>query len=116
MSGTWQYQHVHDYLTMHRRVTAFFAEHPAGKVRLRWTDEVNKEEYHREFLKALDHRINLKCGPYPSWRNWDNDQHWRFYRDQQAVQRHFAERVSIYQFETKAARKRLSHLISEREW
>lgn len=113
--SVWQYRHVHEYLNWYKQSMAFLAENPNGRVLVGHDYSVGKDQFRRDFMKALNHRINLKSAPYPNWRNWDEDQYWRFWRDQKAIKDKYEQRVAIYQFETRAARKRLSHLLSERE-
>ena len=62
--------------------------------------------------KALDRRINARAGytvPEP------REGHWPHARDARAALDHNTKRVRVYQFETRQARARLSHLLARHD-
>ena len=75
-------------------------------------DALTREEWHAEFLKVLNKRINLKAGDRPSWRKLDPDYQTRLYRDSRRL-RDMARRVRVYQFETTEARSRYADRLSQ---
>jgi hypothetical protein len=84
-----------------------------GTVRLSWAGpDLNSVTARENFRRALDRRINQRGDLHQTGRNYDADQRWRFYRDQQAIQKKLAKRVRIYQFETRVCRERFAHLLS----
>ena len=68
---SWRYGYVHEYLTYCRAVLA--ATENGRSVVLEYGGRpVDRAAFREQFRRALDHRINLKLGPYPSWRKLDD--------------------------------------------
>lgn len=64
----------------------------------------------RHVRAAFDRRINARAGYSPREPRDGESAH---YRDSRAAAAKNTNRVRVYQFETRAARRRLSHLLSD---
>ena len=80
------------------------------------TTEQVRDQYRRRFYFYLETAINRKAGisDCPG-RKASREYQTMLYRDQRRVRDRVLNRVRVYQFETKEARKRFSHLLSSRE-
>jgi len=66
--------------------------------------------------KIIDGRERCGYGCHrPYGEKWEQDYENRAYRDSRAARDRVARRIRVYQFETKEARRRLGHLLSERD-
>lgn len=110
---SWNYKYVGTMARAYRKAFDHLKADPENTVVMRRYDKpMNLEEFRREFLKALDRRINLKGEVEPKGRKTDYDYEWRLRRDARAIFDRNTKRIRIYQFETEEARKRFSHLLS----
>lgn len=91
-----------------------FAETTAGRrVQMSWCGRsLDADGWRREFRRALDHRINLKTGPYPSWRKLDDNYQRNLERDARAIRDRAQRRAALHQLSTPELRRRFEHLIS----
>ena len=103
------YKYVKEYLEILRKANEAFNNNI--KVKLFWNDEpMDREGFRKEFLMALDRRINLK-GNVPITKKWDDTYQTHLLRDKRRLE-DIGKRISVYQFETEIVRKRFSHLLS----
>lgn len=106
-----RYKYVHAYLSMCRQ--AFLHTACGGTVKLRWNSPaLDAAGWKREFLSALDNRINDKGGIDQSGRRWDGDYQRALLQDSIDLQKNLRERVRVYQWQTDIFRKRFPHLLS----
>lgn len=101
------------YLACVRR--AFAITNAGGRISLGWTDADghDREAWRREFRRALHARINAKGGNQYSRYN-DPSQRGiapEYRRDRQRLIQS-AQRVRVYQFETRAVRKRFADRLA----
>ena len=73
---------------------------------------MNAETWRREFLGALDRRINAKGGLWDIGRKKDPDYQTDLRRDADDLRRHLRDRVRIYQFRTPDFRRRFAHHLA----
>lgn len=107
----WRYAYVHDYLTYCRAVLR--ATEDGKRVVRKYGDEpISREQWRAEFLRALDHRINLKAGPYPRWRKLDDIYQTELQRDARRIRDCVTRRYALHQIMTPELRARFGHLIS----
>lgn len=112
MADRWRYAHVREILTVYRWARA---ELTAGRtVHLAWNGPtLDAEGYRRWFRRGLDHRINLKMGPYPTWRKLDDDYQRNLERDCRAIRDTVRHRAALHQLSTPELRRRFGHLLTE---
>jgi hypothetical protein len=90
----WKYGVVADYLSAMRH--GFAVTRAGGRIRLHWAGaHMDLREFRREFLLALNRRINLKGGDdrETRWRRWDYDYQIRQRRDARRVNDYAAHRI-----------------------
>lgn len=112
----WRYREPGAYLALIRKARAALAE--GRLVRIRWTDEpLDAEGFRREFVRALNRRIDLKVTNRPRGRRHGDDYQRGLIQDCMAA-RAAARRsgpVRVYQFNTELVRRRCGHLLSARD-
>lgn len=107
----WTYRHVGEILAFYRRAREI--TEAGGTVRLeRFGREYDADGWRRQFRAALDRRINLKAGPYPTGRKWDDDYQRNLERDCRAIRDKVRRRVALHQLVTSELRRRFGHLIT----
>ena len=107
----WKYRHVHDYLTWYRKARAH--TEGGGTMQTNWAGPtLDADGFREEFRKALDNRINLKVGPYPTGRKYDSDYQAACWQDSNDLRAHLQRRVRIYQWRTAECRARFSGLLA----
>ncbi len=107
------YQHVGAYLALCRRALAF--TNAGGRIRLFWNgDYLDLADWHREFRRALDCRINAKAGGLPNGRRWQETFQTELIRDRRWLQEMSASSWrlrAIPRFGTDVVQRRFGHLI-----
>lgn len=107
------YRYIGEYLTACRG--AFKAASEGRLIRLWWGGNgLNLDQWRREFIGALNRRINSKVSEPPAWRKLDGHYQTCLWRDARRVEK-ANRRVRVYQFETAEARSRFSHLLATRD-
>jgi len=85
MKPLWEYDHVHEYLEWCKKAFTGLKADPNAYVKTNWAGpRLDFEGLRREFVKALNKRINLKSGLVET-RKWDSDYQRHLYRDQRII-------------------------------
>lgn len=106
----WKYKYVKEYMELNRRAKQAFAD--GMTIKLSWHgDSLDAEGYKKEFIKALNERINLKVGTIKT-KKWDNDYQVRLKRDQRRLE-DIKNRIRVYQFETCIVSGKFGHLLTQ---
>lgn len=110
----WKYSYVGPMVRAYKRAFAHLKADPKATIKMDWKcNGLDLPAFRRNFIKALDRRINLKVegGDKPRGRKDDPDYFWRLMRDARAVRANLTSRLIVRSFETDEARKRFSHLL-----
>lgn len=94
---------------------AFIASDKAlAKIPGDWFDRaMNKEEAQKRYSEMIHQAINYKAGIDPQGRNYSSEAEADFRRDKSTLG-YLRQNIRMYQFCSKQCRKRLGHLLSER--
>lgn len=110
----WKYDHVGDYLTVIKKGLARCKG--GDRVRMDWAGEpLDLGGFRQEFIKALHRRISLKVEQPPKMRKLNQNHQAALRRDQGRIRDIVRIRLRVYQFETKEAKARYSHLLASHD-
>lgn len=103
--------HASTYLAFRRKVAAFFAEHPDGRIWPAYAHRGwNLAEWRADNGRALDRRIS-GMDPAPETKADGSDYQRALIQDQHDL-RNIRNRIRVYQFRTRAVRERFGYLLS----
>lgn len=109
---TWTYQHVDTMLAAYKRAFATLKSNPNARIRMNWAcDGLDLQGFRRNFVNALNRRINLKVDQPRNWRKLDPQWQIAAWRDSRRLQ-DMARRIRVYQFETTEAKARFGDRLA----
>lgn len=108
---SWRYTYVREYLSWLK--SCFAIVNNGGTVQTNWAgSQLDLAAWRKEFMSALNRRINLKVTPEPIGRKYDAMYQTDFRRDQHDIHNIVQRRIRVYQFRTPEVRRRFRHLLS----
>lgn len=109
----WRYRHVREMSSAYKRAFSLLKESDSNRIRMnRMSEGLGLAGFRREFMQALNRRINLKVAHEPDFRKCFPEWQQSAYRDSRRIRDHLAHRIAVHSLETEEARRRFGYIVS----